>query len=158
MVLSHNSCIDLINQCNELSKRYWKFNLAKYGYFTSSIEEDNNEGEWEETSPDNPDMDFFAKAEERITKKTVFWSERGIDGIVVSEILRENEWGNKYHKKRINGIGNACDYFKYVYENLKKSGLRRKIKLRKKNFVSFFEKIKINDKEYDSERILTHYL
>ena len=66
------------------------------------------------------------------------------------------EYNKKSHKTKFYAIGKACDYFNSLYKNRKESGLRKLLKFGKEKTLFFAgDKIKINEKEYDAQIILS---
>ncbi len=150
----------LTEELEENSKKFWLKQFAKHGY--SKIEEDNNPEEWYETSPDNlpdnPEWVFVAKGRERISKKLIFWKEKGKDGIVEGGIEHENECRKKNYWTNWYSIGTALHYFNDLYKNQKESRLRKFLRFgkEKKLFAScLLETITVNGKKYGAQMIIS---
>jgi hypothetical protein len=145
---------ELIEECRAEYKKFWLRKFGRHGY--SEMEEDNKEEKWYETLPDDSRLGGFAVGESRIRKKLVFWKEKELDGVVVGEIERENEYRKKSYHTKFFTIGKAYNYFNKLYQNQKISPIRKFFReLAGNSLGTINEKIVIMEKEYDVMCILS---
>lgn len=134
----------LVKHYVEVEKRCWSAPLVKQDY--SEIEEDlTDDGQWHGKYPD----------EFRPLGKVAFWKQKGIDGIVVRHVKFYSDSGCTGHGTGVNAIGNAYNYFNELYKSNQKehSLIKKLLGHKKEELIAEKEKIKINDKEFDSMRI-----
>lgn len=149
----------LLNELKKENKKFWLSRFSKHGY--STMEKDSNKDDWEETFPENPQLEGFAVAEQRIAEKLIFWKEKEIDGIIMADYEFKNEYNETSYSTRFYSIGPAYDYFNELYKNKKESLIKKLMRFGRKKELAMvcpdiIGRMNIKGKKYGVTWILSN--